>query len=160
MKFNNKSYINIILIIFLVVSNISFVYSYNNFDSYNYFMNKYFTSNINSKFNNNFNSNPNLVFNPISNLKQNSAPVIDLTLKPEQCYTYPWENNLGNKIDEIKSLKDYSKKQGVDLIYANKVKEDNIMVCMACGCPRGYDINVGVTDKDYAKMVNLGFSKV
>ncbi len=85
-----------------------------------------------------------------------SGPIV-LSHAPRQCYADPWDRSPGATLPE--KVRNWGEKLGATIIEA-WVKQWDIPVCMACGCPRGYSIFVTVpTEEDAEILKEAGFGK-
>lgn len=88
---------------------------------------------------------------------------------PVQCMGNPWEqdwleSNGGDsasypKEREMKIIKSYFEKNGVQVFDMRRAQRAFDQVCLACSCPRGDLISLLVSDSQVEKMLALGFKK-
>lgn len=86
------------------------------------------------------------------------SEAVTLIYSPRQCESDPWEDPA--IADRAEELRVWVEKQGGEVISV-KVKNWDVPVCMACGCPRGYSLIITVRgDEAVGILLKAGFELV
>ncbi len=96
------------------------------------------------------------------------SDIVELRFSPKQCEPTPWEEFYSNgEIKFIKAPTDeevaiaYYGSIGVELkSFSKEFPEEPMMVCQACGCPRGYSFAASVNSEDAEVLKSEGWDDI
>ena len=71
---------------------------------------------------------------------------------------YPRGHILVIEDEEEEIIKEYYKKQGINILYIKSVEySGDLIVCEACSCAQGYTLYLQISNANLDKMLNLGY---